>query len=197
MKTFLKLFSSYLILILLTVVVFDFLLTPRINRLMTESIENEMFGMARAISLIPLDNIGNRIPELSRQLDVRITVIDYSGKVLSESSTDRNLMDNHLNRPEILQAKNQGQGKSARFSTTLRESMLYVAIPVKDKEAIRGYVRLSRPLTKLSESLDHLKRSLYISLYIIVIPSLFLAFIFSRIIYSRFVGSGEKNQNLL
>ncbi|SEM25471.1 hypothetical protein SAMN04489760_10836 [Syntrophus gentianae] len=41
MTTFLKLFSSYLLLILLTITVFDFLLTPKINSLMTGSIETD------------------------------------------------------------------------------------------------------------------------------------------------------------
>ena len=39
MKIFLKIFSSYLILILLTIAVLDFFLMPKINRLMTGGIE--------------------------------------------------------------------------------------------------------------------------------------------------------------
>jgi len=38
-------------------------------------------------------------------------------------------MDNHLTRPEIVQAKTQGQEKLHVFSATLQESMLYVAVP--------------------------------------------------------------------
>jgi len=51
---FLKVFASYLILIMLTIGVLDFFLTPKINDIVTKSIENEMLGMAKTIALCPL-----------------------------------------------------------------------------------------------------------------------------------------------
>jgi len=185
MKVFIKILSSYLILILLTIAVLDFFLAPKINRLMTNSIEDEMFGMARMMTMMPRENIRNQVQELSRQLNVRITMIDAAGHVLLESNADQNKMDNHLSRPEIVQAKKQGQGKASRFSTTLQESMLYVAVPIKENEAIKGYVRLSRPLVMVRKSLASLNWALYMTLYIIAIPSLVFSLLFSRKIYSN------------
>jgi len=193
MKIFLKIFSSYLILILLTIAVLDFFLMPKINRLMTISIEDEMMGMARMMAKMPQEKIEGEVHELSRQLNVRITMIDAFGHVMLESNADQNKMDNHLTRPEIVQAKNEGQGKASRFSTTLQESMLYVAVPIKENKEIKGYIRLSRPLVVVRKSIDHLTWALYMTLYIIAIPSLILSFIFSRKIYSRITDAGKNN----
>ena len=104
---------------------------------------------------------------------------------MADSEADARTMENHLNRPEIQQALAQGQGKATRFSATLQENMLYVALPVKEKNEIIGYIRLAHPLGKVRESLDHLYQAIYWTMYIIAIPSLVLAFVFSRRIGSR------------
>jgi two-component system phosphate regulon sensor histidine kinase PhoR len=182
---FLKVFASYLILIMLTIGVLDFFLTPKINDIVTKSIEDEMTGMAKTIALMDGENIEGKVPEIAKQLNMRVTLVDPLGKVLSDSEADTKKMDNHLNRPEIEKARVEGQGIATRFSVTLKESMLYVAIPMKENNEIKGYIRLARPLTKVTEALDHLSKALYLTMYIIAIPSLILAFIFSRKIGSR------------
>ncbi|MBN1546995.1 MAG: hypothetical protein JW902_10075 [Syntrophaceae bacterium] len=191
MKTFIKIFTSYLILILLTIAVMDFFLMPRINETVTQSIEDEMFGIARMMTMMPAEQITGKMHELSQQLNVRITLIDPAGKVVTESNADQGKMDNHLTRPEIIQAKTEGMGKASRFSTTLQESMLYVALPIRENKEIKGYVRLSRPLVMVNQAIDHLNWALYMTLYIIAIPSLILSIIFSRMIYRRIVWAEE------
>ena len=63
--------------------------------------------------------------------------------------------------------------------------MLYVALPIKENAEIKGYIRLARPLTEVRESLDYLYKVIYLTLFIIVLPSVLLAIIFSRNIVSR------------
>jgi two-component system phosphate regulon sensor histidine kinase PhoR len=182
---FLKVFVSYLILVLLTIAVMDFFLTPRIRDIVTKSIEDQMVGIAKTIALMPGKEIENKVTEIARQLDMRVTLIDPSGTVLADSEADAKKMENHLNRPEIEQARTEGQGKATRFSTTLQESMLYIALPVKENSEMKGYLRLAHPLGKVRESLDHLYQAIYLTMYIIAVPSLILAFVFSRKIGSR------------
>lgn len=185
MKHFLKVFASYLLLVLLAIAVLDFFLTPKIRDIITNSIENEMFGVARIITLMPGENLEKRIPEIAGQVNLRVTLIDPSGKVITDSQADGNKMDNHLERPEIQQAKKEGQGKASRFSVTRQESMLYVALPIKENAEIKGYIRLARPLVEVKKSLEHLYQVIYLTLFIILIPSLILAVVFSRNIASR------------
>jgi len=185
MKRFLAIFSSYLILVFLMVAVLDFFLTPKIRDIVTQNIENEMSGIARIITLMPEENIARHVPEIAKELNMRVTLIDQSGQVISDSQADAEKMENHLTRPEIEQARTVGYGKASRFSITLQESMLYVALPIKENAVIKGYIRLARPLTEVRESLDHLYHVIMLTLYIIAIPSFLLALIFSRSIASR------------
>jgi len=185
MARFLKVFYSYLIVILLVIAVLDFFLTPKIRAIIEKNIEDEMFGIARIITLMPTENIIHNIPEIAKQSKMRVTLVDPSGWVISDSQANKEKMDNHLNRPEIQQAITTGSGKAARFSVTLQQNMLYVALPVKENAVIKGYIRLARPLTEVRESLDHLYHVMLLSAFIIVLPSLLLAIIFSRSIVSR------------
>jgi two-component system phosphate regulon sensor histidine kinase PhoR len=156
---------------------------------MTKSIEDDMFGIASIISLMPGETQKNKVPEIARQLNLRVTLIDKAGQVFYDSQAEATQMENHLDRPEIQQAKTEGRGKSSRFSVTLQESMLYVALPLKENDEVKGYIRLARPLVAVRKSLDQLYHALYLTLYIIAIPSLLLALIFSKKIVSRFGSS--------
>jgi two-component system phosphate regulon sensor histidine kinase PhoR len=182
---FLKVFVSYVILVLLTIGVLDFFLTPRIRDILTQNIEERMIGTAGAIALLPGKDIERRIPEIAGKMGMRVTLVDPAGRVVADSEADAKTMENHLSRQEIQQAQSQGQGRATRFSTTLQENMLYVAVLVREKTEVAGYVRLAHPLGKVRESLDHLYRSIYWTMYIIAVPSLVLAFFFSRRIGSR------------
>lgn len=188
-RSFLKVFGSYLILVLLAIAVLDFFLTPKIQDIMTKSIEDDMFGIAKIVTLMPKENITSNIPEIAKQLNMRITFIDRAGRVISDSQAEAKQMENHLDRPEIQQAKTEGRGKSSRFSVTLQESMLYIALPIKENDEIKGYIRIARPLVEVRKSLDQLYHALYLTLYIIAIPSILLALFFSRKIVSRFADS--------
>lgn len=188
-RSFLKVFSSYLILVLLAIAVLDFFLTPKIQDIITKTIEDKMFGIAAMITLMPEDTLNNKVPEIARQLNLRVTLIDKAGRVISDSQAEAKHMENHLDRPEIQQAKAEGRGKASRFSVTLQESMLYIALAIKEKDEIKGYIRLARPLEDVRKSLDQLYNALYLTLYIIAIPSILLAFLFSSKIVSRFGSS--------
>ena len=79
-----------------------------------------------------------------RQASTRITLIDARGVVLADSSGDHSLMDNHASRPEVALALSGKEGRSIRGSKTLRESMLYVALPVPLKTGqAPGVLRLA------------------------------------------------------
>jgi two-component system phosphate regulon sensor histidine kinase PhoR len=189
-RNILKVFASYLILILLAIAVMDFFLTPKIQDIMTKSIEDNMFGIASIITLIPNESMPQTVPEIAKQLNIRVTFIDSVGRVVLDSQAEAKLMENHLDRPEIQQAKTEGRGKASRFSVTRQESMLYVALPLKEQDKIKGYLRIARSLVEVKKSLDQLYYALYLTLYIIAIPSLLLALYFSRKIVSRFKVDG-------
>jgi two-component system phosphate regulon sensor histidine kinase PhoR len=80
-------------------------------------------------------------------LATRITIIDFSGKVLGDSDSNFNEMPNHADRKEVKEAIQGNIGTSERYSETIKQTYLYVAYPIKDKNII---VRVSVPLYQLN-----------------------------------------------
>ena len=79
--------------------------------------------------------------------DYRITWIDRDGTVLYDSRAGYGEMENHLEREEIRQALQEGQGESARYSQTLLERSLYCARRLPDGTVLRLSIAQSTPLT--------------------------------------------------
>ncbi len=68
-----------------------------------------------------------------RESNTRVTVILPDGKVVADSNENPDTMELHHNRAEIIAALNGAVGKSLRYSRTLGQDMLYVAIPIFSK----------------------------------------------------------------
>lgn len=85
-------------------------------------------------------------------LGARVTLIAADGTVLGESSEDRQEMDNHSARPEVVTALGTGQGSSVRFSHTLGVDMLYTAVRLGESPSPLGLVRLARPLSQVQQN---------------------------------------------
>jgi two-component system phosphate regulon sensor histidine kinase PhoR len=143
-----------------------------------------MTTYARMINLISSKaEIKKRIGELSGISDARITLIDAKGMVLADSDRDVSKMDNHLNRPEIQEARVKGEGRATRFSRTPGVDMFYIALPVKDGSEINGYIRLARPLFEIRNAAREFCGLILQLFGIILVFSFVIAFIFfSRLI---------------
>lgn len=93
-----------------------------------------------------LDALAHRLAASAR---VRVTIIGRDGTVLGESDEDRRTMENHATRPEVAPALNGTPGTAVRRSATLGRDLLYVAVPVRDGDAIIGAARAALPATTL------------------------------------------------
>ena len=76
---------------------------------------------------------------LARQFseEFRYTLIDTDGTVLYDSTADASTMENHANRPEVLEAGARGEGEVSRFSTTLGSDTLYAAVKLDNGLIVR------------------------------------------------------------
>ncbi len=83
------------------------------------------------------------IKEKERQAGVRLTVIDPRGRVLADSQKDPAAMQNHADRPEVAAALLGRSSSETHFSFTLRERMLYHALPLRTGGATVAALRLS------------------------------------------------------
>jgi len=91
-------------------------------------------------------------------LGQRVTFIDAGGAVIGDSEAGVDAMLNHLRRPEIVDACDQGLGVALRFSDTLQYEALYVAVPVATGQTSQGYVRLAVPLRAIDDTVGALRR---------------------------------------
>ena len=101
-----------------------------------------------------IDQLCNRLGKAS---STRITVVLPNGKVVGDSEESPAKMDNHADRPEIINAMAGHNRPSVRFSHTLGEDMMYVAIPVERDGKTIGILRTSIPVTSIDRALGAIR----------------------------------------
>ncbi len=111
---------------------------------------------------------------------VRITVIAPAGRVLGESHEDPGDMKDHSNRPEILNAFNEGAGQSVRFSSTLGKRMMYVAVPIPVDDRPRAVVRVAVAVTAIDRVIGEMRASILWAAGAIVLCVALLSLVISR-----------------
>ena len=90
---------------------------------------------------------------LGESSQTRITVLLPSGEVLADSEETPSSMENHVSRPEIRDAYAGGVGQSIRYSTTLNQRMMYVAVSIRDGSKSIGILRVALPTTAIEDTL--------------------------------------------
>jgi two-component system, OmpR family, phosphate regulon sensor histidine kinase PhoR len=179
-RLFFKIFGTYLAIAVLAIGIVGFLAGSQIRAKLEAQIENELMAYARIVDLYPMKEIQARVGEIERIAHARVTVIDRDGRVLAETEQESAVLGSHLERPEIQEARVRGRGTATRYSQTLREEMMYVALPILKGQEIVGYIRLARPLVEVRKSIEEFTGILLRSFLIILISSVMVAFLFSR-----------------
>jgi two-component system phosphate regulon sensor histidine kinase PhoR len=124
-----------------------------------------------------LDREADRLGSL---MGARVTLVANDGTVVGDSTEGLGAlagMENHLARPEILDARAAGLGRARGFSATLNIDMLYVAARV-EHPAI-GFVRLALPLTEVSDQLRGALGATLAALGLALIGAAFIAYVVS------------------
>ena len=143
-------------------------------------IELQKQGQIIQSSLGPLSQY-NDLNSLKDETDIlaeasqsRITLINSSGVVISDSNIDvddLDQIDNHSNRPEVIDAQNNGMGWSRRFSDTIQQEMLYFAI-VDPSSVQQGVIRLAVPHNYFDQAFRSLNTSVILILVVALIGSI-------------------------
>lgn len=156
-----QLYPSYLLLIILVLLVvgwyasgelrsFHYRQTADDLRARAQLVEPQLHGYFNSSDPSRLSPL---IQRLGEQSGTRITIILIDGKVLADSHENAQQMDNHSQRPEILQAFAAQQGMAIRFSNTLGQSLMYVAIPVYSEGQLVGSIRTALPVSDIDATL--------------------------------------------
>lgn len=116
-----------------------------------------------------INSIKNIIKDLSKKLNLRISIINENGEVVAESHKNIEDIKNHSNRVEIIEARNIGLGKDTRVSETLNKDLIYIAKKVSFNEEIY-YLRMADYTNKITDNFKKLTFEIfiYISFFLII-----------------------------
>ena len=132
-----------------------------LRRVYREQVAVELRSLAEWVSseiqTFPLDRdeggVDRRCKEFGLLADTRVTVVLRDGRVAGDSDSNPETMENHGNRPEVVEALAGRVGEADRFSGTLRRTLAYVAVPVwRDGEVVAA-VRTAMPLEEIDRTL--------------------------------------------
>ncbi len=185
---FLKVFSSYVLLLFSLTALFLLFSFRTIKshylNILARGLENLSHGLNVSIlSMLEenrLDELDAFLKRLGKKINTRLTVVDPEGVVLADSEEEPGKMENHRFRPEVYDALQGRSGRALRYSSTVKEEMLYVAQPLEKGEKIIGAVRASLFIKDINVLLSVLRTDIGRAVIIIMAFSLVVAFVFSR-----------------
>ena len=117
---------------------------------------------------------------LGRSSRTRITVILPSGAVVADSDEDPAKMMDHSDRPEFKDVITGKTGRTIRFSTTMRENMMYVAVPVELEGRVGAVVRTAMPLSAVDRALGRIERGIALGVLVLALVAAILGYLVSR-----------------
>ena len=150
----------FVLLIVVSMTVFGVLITNSVKNTQLENLAKQLESEALIVSEVCLpyfnntadiDSIDKLVKTLGTDIDERITVIALDGTVLGDSYEEPASMENHATRLEIKEALESGYGESIRYSTTVNEKMMYVAILITDGHDTYGITRTALPVTQVDK----------------------------------------------
>jgi len=185
---FIKVFGGYVILLLLLAAVFLLFSFGTIKRHYMDTLAQELEYIGRSLDVrifeyLDQGRLGDLeafLQEHGKKIGARLTVIDPEGVVKADSEQDPAAMEGHRFRPEISAALEGRVGRSLRYSSTLKTQMLYVALPLDRSGRVEGVLRLSLFVRDIDVLLKAIRRDIGRAVGIIILISIFGAFLFSR-----------------
>ncbi len=183
-----QIYLSYLFIIFLSLLIVGWYAIRTFRDFHTEQVQQYLLSQAQITEYFldeqilsgETEAVKKICSQISSKTNLRLTVINSAGQVLADSRENPDIMENHINRPEIRKALQGGTGVRTRFSYTLSKNMMYVAVPVTVNEQIIGVVRTAVSISSLDQAIGSINRGLLRMGVIVVIVSALIGFIISR-----------------
>jgi two-component system phosphate regulon sensor histidine kinase PhoR len=183
-----RLFPSYLLITLISLLAVSWYASGAMRQFFLDQtatdlkaratlLEKQISGLLSPLNAAAIDSICKEAGRLSA---TRITVILPDGTVIGDSRETPHLMDNHANRPEIAAALDGRAGQSMRFSNTLMQRMLYVAVPIKDQQRVLAVLRTSLPATAVETEIRSIQLKIALGGCIIALLAAGISWVVSR-----------------
>ncbi len=139
-RIFKSIIFTVIAIVLVLNIAFGWLAYLLLDRQLQQELDNTVSLIEQAFSYDESADKNDLLGALSLR-EIRITWIDKDGTVLYDSAVSSNTqlpnMDNHLDRPEVIDAIASGSGTSKRHSDTLNEETTYLARVMSDNTIVR------------------------------------------------------------
>ncbi|MGH2571029.1 MAG: ATP-binding protein [bacterium] len=206
-RFFWKLYLGYVVLILVTTAAVVFFVGRRIEAEVLEESERTVRSQALIFrELAPpamLDapdpdtsEFQEELQRLGRLTGVRYTYIRDDGLVLADSHQDPAVMEDHSQRPEVIQARRTGMGMATRFSASVERRMMYLAIPIRSDAGGQGFVRTALELSAIDRRLAALRNGVALAAAVAVIAALVIGVVVVRQFTSPLVRMSETARSI-
>ena len=142
--------------------------------------------LARGVQLASDPELNDEAARLGQLIGARVTFIAPDGRVVGDSAeTLESLatLENHAQRPEVVEAREHGMGRSRRYSSTVKMDMEYVAVRLQHPAI--AFVRVALPLTDVREQLRSVLTATLTALSAALLGGAAIAWMFSARIGRR------------
>jgi len=185
---FFKVFAGYVILLLLLSLIFTLFSFRTIRHHYLDTLARDLENIGQTIDSRVLAfleegkaaDLEAYLKELGAKINTRFTVINPEGVVVADSERDPAAMESHRFRPELQEALQGRTGRALRYSSTIKEDMLYVALPLWKNGRVEGAVRISLFVPAIEALLGDLRADISRAVGLLIAISLLCAFLFSR-----------------
>ena len=139
-------------------------------------------------SLQTFAQVDNKVKQVGGLEHLRITLIDRSGNVLADTDIplpELGGVQNHLDRPEVQEAKRTGIGHDIRRSTTVKHDFLYMAKEVKYSprsgpfQSVQ-FIRLSVPYEEVQHQIDIIRSIVIVAGFCVLLAIVAVSILVSR-----------------
>lgn len=188
MKSFFKkiLFGYIAIILIYSVFIFIIVnnhLKNKILKIYISNLKDTCYSISLPITEFLLSKNYSKLNEfinnLRINLQIRATIVSLTGKILFDT---QNNIENYFNTTEIIiETITKGFSYSIRYNSTLRKEMLYVAIPLKDKDYHTFAILITgHPIDEFYKSINKsIYRILIITFFVFILVLLFSIFLSS------------------
>lgn len=131
-KIFRSIFITAITVLIASLIIITSFLYDYFTDIQVKEIKDEL-----SIASVGTEKLGISYLEELDSEGFRLTWVANDGTVLYDSQVDKTTMENHLDREEIKEAFENGEGSSSRYSSTLTEKNLYESILLSDQTVLR------------------------------------------------------------
>ncbi|MGE0084339.1 MAG: two-component system histidine kinase PnpS [Desulfococcaceae bacterium] len=187
---FWRLYPSYLLLVIFSLLAVGIYTVVAVEKFFLHQTASDLQARARLlegnisamISPLNAEAVDSLCKSAGKRSGTRITVVLPEGRVIGDSEEEPGKMNRHSDRPEIVRALTGETGTFTRYSETLHQNMMYVAVPVRAENRTLCIIRTSISLDSINKKLSGIQhRSIGMGLMVALMAAAICYYISRRI----------------